>query len=107
MSSKPTNKTTQWREEFEKRFKWARTPEGRGYLLDTLGEQSVDEVIMADFVEFAVTSTLELLEKEVEGMKKEQTVVINFVTVQGVFDDTGYNQALSHVLAIIRQHKEG
>lgn len=40
-----------WELAFDARFKWTRTPEGRGYLFDEHGQQAVDEVIMKDWIQ--------------------------------------------------------
>lgn len=54
MENKPN-----WEVEFDKRFVWAHTAEGRGYLLDTYGEQSVDEVIMKDYIQGVIAQARE------------------------------------------------
>lgn len=67
----------EWKEKSNKRFVWKHSPEGRGYLYDIEGCQTVDEVIMFDFAErfalaaakgaaeetrLAITKTVEELE---------------------------------------------
>lgn len=75
---------------FDERFKWAHTPEGRGYLYDVIGNQSVDEVIMKDFIQ----SELSSLRERVEGLRK--------VSVEWAVEDrASYDSAFDAVLRII------
>lgn len=65
-----TDTTPEWEKEFDERFKWAHTPEGRGYLYDTFGEKSVDEVIVKDFIRTAIQKAYEEAAKE----SREETI---------------------------------
>lgn len=97
----PTNKTTQWRDNM--RYEW------RGHAVVDDAFENMDISLNADKIadwwiaKFA--TTLELLEKEVE----ERMNNLKCTCPVGVVCDCGVErayQALSDVLAIIRQHKE-
>lgn len=49
-SGQPNN-TQEWKTEFKRRFVLTHTPEGLGVLFDIDGQQTVDEVIMVDYIE--------------------------------------------------------
>lgn len=88
----PTNKTTQWREEWSKEID---NEMPMVFIVD--GEKEIADWWITKFA-----TTLELLEKEVEILRPDKCNCV------GAYEcyHWGKHEAVEDVLAIIRQHKE-
>jgi hypothetical protein len=73
-----------WSDDFEKRFTWEHSPEGRGYLYDNLGQQTVDEVIMKDFISHVESETRRrVIDEMLEWAESQKAILENCNNVDG------------------------
>jgi hypothetical protein len=91
--------------ELKNRFVWKHTPEGRGFLYDTAGEQTVDEVIFEDALTSTLHSFVAALKEAGEREKQKKTQaeeLLDFAKVENIGSavKSGYNMAIDRMISV-------
>ena len=89
------------KQEIDERFVWTHSPEGRGYLYDKIGEQSVDEVIMKDFILSCLPFLRSQIIDEIRAIVPEEKDLMCETHY-----DAGYNHCRSQFLISLDKYKK-
>lgn len=87
----------------KERYEWRHTPEGRGFLYDKLGEQTVDEVLLDAECVSSQLALLEGVKESCEGMMKDIRPEVTVWLSGNRETNESFNSALSQVIQSLEE----